>query len=263
MNEIHQRDPSALRKGYSPSVRRFEIASIAGFAVVMVWLVARIARHVAAAPFLAAAAFLLGFISADFVSGVVHWAADTWGTPEWPLIGQALIRPFREHHVDQREITRHDFIETNGNNCFVSIAPAAVAALLPQRGPASLFFSTLMFSLVLWVLFTNQFHKWAHFDQPPAGIAWLQRMNLILPRDHHSLHHTAPYAKYYCITVGWLNEPLHRLRFFQGLERIITAATGLLPREDDLGKRAALQVAAEDPALRLGEHAISSLAKPD
>jgi len=35
------------------------------------------------------------------------------------------------------------------------------------------------------------------------------------------VHHTAPYAKYYCITVGWLNEALFRLRFFQTLEKLI------------------------------------------
>ncbi len=245
--QIRQRDHSALRKGYSKGVRRFEIASIVTYAVAMIWLAARIGPRIAAAPFLALTAFMLGYVVADFISGVVHWAADTWGTPECPIVGAALIRPFREHHVDPKEITRHDFVETNGNNCFVSIAPTVAAVLIPQHGAGALFAATLVFSLTLWVLFTNQFHKWAHLDSPPAVIDWLQRMNLILPRDHHAVHHTAPYAKYYCITVGWLNEALFRLRFFQTLERVITATTGAVPREDDIGKQAALAVAAEPP----------------
>ena len=265
--EIRQRDKAALSEGYSPAVRRFEIASIVVYALVMAALAVRIAPRAFRNPWLAMSAFMLGFVLADFVSGFVHWAADTWGTPEWPVVGKALIRPFREHHVDQKEITRHDFVETNGNNCFVSIAPAVGAALLPQSGAGWFFTSALMFSLCLAILGTNQFHKWAHMDSPPRLAGLLQRANLILPPEHHSLHHAAPYAKYYCITVGWLNEALFRLRFFQTLERMITAATGMVPREDDIGKRAALRVAQQQaaprPSLELREMAAPASAKPE
>ena len=241
---IQQRNKHALREGYSPAMRRFEVASIAAYTAIMVWLVVKLAPGWAASPWLALTAFMLGYVFADFVSGFVHWAADTWGTPEWPVVGQALIRPFREHHVDQKEITRHGFIETNGNNCFVSLVPGLAAALLPQAPgrEGMLFASTFVFSLILWVLFTNQFHKWAHLDAPPPWMARLQRWHLILPRDHHQVHHTAPFAKYYCITVGWLNEPLHRLRFFPVMEALVSAVTGLVPREDDIGKKAALSL---------------------
>jgi ubiquitin-conjugating enzyme E2 variant len=251
--DIRQRDKSALREGYGPAVRRFEIASIAAFAVAMAALAWRLAPRAFHSPSLALCAFMVGFVLADFVSGFVHWAADTWGTLEWPIIGKALIRPFREHHVDQKEITRHDFVETNGNNCFISIAPAAGAACLPQDTAFMFFLSAMTFALCLAIFGTNQFHKWSHMDEPPRAVALLQRANLVLPPDHHSIHHTPPYAKYYCITVGWLNEALYRVRFFQVLERVITATTGLVPREDDIGKRAALAIAQEpveiDPAL--------------
>jgi hypothetical protein len=259
---IEQRDKAALREGYSPGVRRFEIASIVVYALAMVWLAAHIARQVFVSPWLALSAFMAGFVGADFVSGAVHWAADTWGTPEWPIVGKALIRPFREHHVDQMEITRHDFIETNGNNCFVSIFPTAAAALLPMHGTVSVFGCELMFALSFAVFGTNQFHKWAHMENPPRLVAFLQRTNLLLPRDHHALHHSAPYAKYYCITVGWMNELLFRARFFQILERLITAATGMLPREDDIGANAARIVNSESKVL-LGDTQARPLIKPE
>ena len=244
--EIRQRDRRALRAGYSRAVRNFEIASIAGFAVVMAWLLVTIAPRIAGNPFLAMAAFMVGFIAADFGSGFVHWMADTWGTTEWPIIGKALIRPFREHHVDEKEITRHDFIETNGNNCFISSPVAAIAALLPD-GSVCFFLAAMTFAMCLAIFGTNQFHKWAHMDAPPRYARVLQLANLILPPEHHAVHHTPPFAKYYCITVGWLNEALFRLRFFQTLEKIIAHLTGLIPREDDIGKRAALVVAQQPP----------------
>ena len=64
----------------------------------------------------------------------------------------------------------------------------------------------------------NQFHKWAHADQPPRFARFLQRWHLILPPTHHAVHHAAPHDKYYCITVGWLNPILSWMRFFRILE---------------------------------------------
>src|SRR5256886_2028298 len=101
----------------------------------------------------------------------------------------------------------------------------------------------LLSQIIPRIVETNQFRKWAHMDARPKIARLLQRASLILPPDQHSVHHSAPYAKYYCITVGWLNEALFRFGFFQTLEKGSSWITGLIPREDDIGKRAAIVVA--------------------
>ena len=95
---------------------------------------------------------------------------------------------------------------------------------------------------------TSQIHKWAHMERAPWIVQMLQRARLILSPGHHSGHHSAPYNRDYCITVGWLNGPLRYIRFFEMLEWMITATRDALPREDDLGKETALAVAATELA---------------
>ena len=187
-------------------------------------------------------ALLLGWLGADFVSGLVHWAGDTWGSPEMPVLGQSFVRTFREHHVDQLSITRHDFVEVNGSNCLVSLPVLLVALLVDITGDGNtpLFGVAFMTSLTLWVFLTNQIHKWAHQENPSRAVRCATPLDL--GAEHHSIHHAAPYDKYYCITTGWLNGPLHAIGFYRRLERLITWVTCAIPRADDIGKSAALAI---------------------
>ena len=241
-NQLRQQDAQALAQGYSPAIRAMEIASIVTFITLEAALVWRLWGGPHTGPWLVLSALLLGYLAADFVSGVVPWMGDTWGSTEMPVLGKAFIRPFREHHVDEKAITRHDFVETNGNNCLVSLPVALLAVALPHSSPGWVFISAFLGAMIFWVMATNQFHKWSHLEQPPTLIGFLQRTHLVLPPDHHQIHHTAPFNKYYCITVGWMNKPLAMIGFFHTLERVITWATGAIPRKDDIGTEAALEL---------------------
>jgi hypothetical protein len=240
---LRQRDAKDLAAGYTSQFRWVEICAILTFFGFLVALSVRLAPAGLRSPWLVLSAVLVGYLAADFVSGLVHWAADSWGSVEMPIIGKALLRPFREHHVDQEAITHHDFIETNGSNCLISLPPAVSAMFISVERPGGLFAATFITSLVFWVFCTNQFHKWSHMRQPPPVVAWLQRLHLVLPPAHHVVHHTPPFHKYYCITVGWMNWPLYKIRFFQSLEWMITAVSGALPRQDDIGEEAARAIA--------------------
>lgn len=249
MNQARKTAAAELAAGYTKTHERLELFSVLAFLGLVAFTAARLTPFVAGRGWLFTWAALLGLFGADFVSGFVHWAADTWGSPAWPLVGPALIRPFRHHHVDPVEITRHGFLETNGNNCLVSIPVIGVGAFLPFHGgePARLAASAFLLSLTLWVFGTNQFHKWAHDAGRPGWVRWLQKTGLILGVEHHNLHHRAPYTRYYCITNGWMNWLLQVTRFFRVLEWAITWTTGAIPRQDDLAITGARE--SDDPDL--------------
>ena len=165
---------------------------------------------------------LCAYVAADLVSGIVHWAGDTIGDEQVPFLGPNFIKPFRNHHVDQLAITRHDFIETNGNNCIIVIPPLTLALILLPGKESFLFFAcTFMAFLGLFVVATNQFHKWAHQPNPAGYIRRLQSWGLILSPRHHDIHHAPPHDKHYCITVGWLNPILNGMRFFRAAEWVV------------------------------------------
>ncbi|MEW6432041.1 MAG: fatty acid desaturase family protein [Myxococcota bacterium] len=247
--DIKQQDAKALAAGYSKTFRVVEIVSILAFWALSFTIAWRLWPYALAYGWLLLAALAFGFILADFVGGLVHWLGDTWGSTEMPILGKALIRPFREHHVDEKAITRHDYIETNGANCMVAVPVAALLVFIPLdvegwTAPA-LFTVASLGSMIFWVMMTNQIHKWSHLDedQMPALLKLAQKLHLVLPPGHHQIHHTAPFDTYYCITTGWLNWPLAKIGFYRHLERLITALTGLIPRKDDIGLDAALKIA--------------------
>jgi plasmanylethanolamine desaturase len=227
---VKQRDARELA-GTDKVFRRVEVVCIVLFPFAWLTLLAR--TYTSLTPSFALVAIVVGLAAADFISGVAHWFFDTWFTPDTPFIGRAFVRTFREHHVDPTAICRHDFIETNGSNMLAGGVLVAVGHCLDTFGAAALLFAGLFMSM------TSQIHKWAHAERVPRFVAVLQDVRLILPPRRHALHHVAPFDRDYCITSGWLNTTLHRVRFFHVLERTISAVTGALPRVDDIGQDAA------------------------
>eukprot|EP00794_Sanderia_malayensis_P018861 gene18861-20761_t len=230
-----------LATGYTPGKRRLEIFSITTATILIiiyfVQLVLNCPNTSLKSLFFA---IFLGILTADFLSGLVHWGADSWGSIEIPIVGKAFIRPFREHHVDPTAITRHDVIETNGDNCLLIIMPFAIQACRYFACPAeslkgSYFWDVYLFALGVFVTLTNQFHKWSHtYFGLPKFVRILQDLHVILPIKHHRVHHVAPHETYFCITTGWLNYPLERIRFWSSLEWLIEKSSGYKPRVDDL-----------------------------
>ena len=180
-------------------------------------------------------ALVIGYLAADFISGMVHWLADRYFSPQTPVIGSTFIVPFREHHIDPKDITRVDFIQTNGHNSLVTIPVIGTFHLLPIESGAwwavGLFSSVL--SLSIWIFLTNQFHKWAHVDKAPNWVVFFQKMGLFLSVPAHNKHHSYPNDTNYCITSGVLNPLLEKLNFWRRAEWFMLKVFRLQPFHDD------------------------------
>ena len=77
------------------------------------------------------------------------------------VFSQGFIRPFREHHIDPTSITRHDFIETNGDNFAVVIPPLANMAYQflttsPEEIQDTYNWKMFLFLLAIFASLTNQ-----------------------------------------------------------------------------------------------------------
>jgi len=166
---------------------------------------------------------ILAYLAADFLSGFVHFLADNFGSYDTPILGPNFIEPFREHHVDPKGIVGNDFVDANGNNSLATLPFMLFVwiAVPLETWYYGYLFGTFFLFLCLAAFLTNQFHKWAHMEDPPAFVGWLQARGVILSREHHDVHHESPYDTYYCITAGFWNPLLDRIRFYERTERLI------------------------------------------
>ncbi len=217
----------------TPGQIAFSCLAIASAAILTAWLGYRVASRVDLWQWWVPVVLMLGIAAADLGSGLVHWAADSWGRDDCPLIGHRLLVPFRVHHINPDDFLRRRFIDTNGEVAAVAAPVLALLLAVPLDaawgGPVALF--GLAFCGIGSM--TNQIHQWAHMPVPPAPIRAMQACGLLLGRDEHADHHARPYDRRYCITTGWCNRPLDSIEFFRRLESAITWLTGVAPRHDD------------------------------
>ncbi len=220
----HLTNPAGDRPRY---YQIFEIMAFSLFAIYQILFLIVILRNiptnstwsllvgVALVPF-------IGYLLADLFSGIFHFIGDTFGSETMPILGPNFFLPFREHHVDQKAITRHGFFEVNGTNCLGSLFILVPAYYLinVEVSHAHFLLAALIWFFLLFVFLTNQIHRAAHLDKVSPFVAWLQRKRLILSPEHHQVHHTAPFRTYFCITSGWLNPIIGKTRIFDTIAKL-------------------------------------------
>lgn len=170
---------------------------------------------------LAVALFACGYVVADALTGLVHWFCDTFFDETTPVIGPALIAPFREHHRDPQLMTRHGFLELTGSS-FRALGPLLALYLWQvDHAPAGL--DAFVFAVAAGGAATNLLHRWAHDPNPPAVATALHRLGLVLTPQRHAHHHAPPHAAAYCVTSGWLNPLFERMQVWTRAEAALVA----------------------------------------
>jgi ubiquitin-conjugating enzyme E2 variant len=203
----------------------------------IVWLV----RHGGEAPTTALAlAFgtAAGLFYADFVTGLLHWAFDTWFGESNTFV-RRMVLMVREHHYAPQAMFKYPWHHDAGILSWLALllsAPIALPVTL-RAGPASfggVASVTACVVMSVCVVFMLEFHKYGHSRPCRGFLGLLQRCHLLLGPRHHGRHHRAAHDSHYCLINGWANVVFDGIGFWRILERTIRWLTGATPRADDL-----------------------------
>ncbi|KAK6946882.1 Lipid desaturase domain [Dillenia turbinata] len=170
---------------------------------------------------------LVGYVLADLGSGVYHWGIDNYGSAKTPIFG-SQIEAFQGHHKWPWTITKRQF----ANNLH-ALARAVTFVVLPIdflcNDPI---FSTFAGVCSGCIMFSQQFHAWAHCTKSklPWLVVALQDLGILVSRSQHAAHHRPPYNNNYCIVSGVWNQFLDRQNVFEVLEMVLFFKFGVRPR---------------------------------
>ena len=156
-------------------------------------------------------------LAVDFLSGLLHWAEDTWTAPgRSTLLDRWIVRDNIEHHRRPGTIRAGDYWGTNRVCIVLALGVGCILALCGVHAWQA-------YLIVALASQSNQIHLWAHSANPPRPVRWLQRIGLLQSAAHHAEHHKRPYASRFCTVTNYLNPLLDAIDFWRGVERVVQA----------------------------------------
>lgn len=153
--------------------------------------------------------FVLCVLVADFITGVIHWWEDTYGNPNWPVIGKQVIEPNINHH-ERPSMADGTFLSRNWQ---------------PMLGASMVLVAAWLVGLLCWQLAVvavvgamgNETHSWCH-----GRSHWLSRLlqecGIAQTPQNHAKHHRGEHDSHFCAITNVVNPILERLHFWKSVE---------------------------------------------
>lgn len=164
---------------------------------------------------------------ADLLTGIIHWAEDTYGLPTWPLLGKSVIEPNILHHADPVHFTMFGVLYRNYQVFAISLAIGSIAMLFHCL--------TWQFALILLLSsWGNEVHAWTHKRPHWKIVRLMQEMKLLISPEQHAKHHRKPYDTNYCTLTNWLNPVLDAVRFWRAAEWLLSLVGVKVQRASEL-----------------------------
>jgi ubiquitin-conjugating enzyme E2 variant len=158
--------------------------------------------------------FLLGWLVADLLSGILHWVQDRTLGDGANWIGRRVVAPAQLHHRDPSFFLENSFVTPNKTTWLVIVPIASL--WLAALGPSIILLGALSGGLLV-----NEVHRLTH--RPPEAGSWLrvlQQIGIIQSPAGHARHHRATFTNY-CTLTDWLNPAIEKIELWNGLERIL------------------------------------------
>lgn len=172
--------------------------------------------------------FIVTMLAIDFVSGLVHWAEDTFGKESTPVLGRWIVTPNVIHHEHPTAFTEKSWLQSSWDLLLATVIILIICW----------FAGVLTWHVWLFCFLganANQLHKYAHLPKEsiPLLVRVPQKLRLIQGPKDHALHHIGEKNEAYCVITPYLNPVLDKLRFWRILEWITVPLFGA-PRREDL-----------------------------
>lgn len=163
------------------------------------------------------ALIIFAFLLAEIAGGIFHWWEDRYGNPDWPILGEYIVKPNIEHHRNPSAMCKGTYLDRN----LGTMLACSFGIILFHWS----WFMCLFFAVLSQM---NEFHNWTH-KKSNRFIRWLQNYLILQSPQHHSIHHKRPFDRNYCVMTNFMNPFLEYISFWDGLEALVYLVCGAKP----------------------------------
>jgi sterol desaturase/sphingolipid hydroxylase (fatty acid hydroxylase superfamily) len=154
---------------------------------------------------------LLGWLLADFLSGLFHWWEDRIGYETTPFLGTRVVVWNRIHHRNPDASLKGGFWYRNRDPILGVIFISIVWIIL--AGPSLIWFAATIGGMV-----SNEVHFFTHHPLSNKALVVAQEIGILQSPKHHSRHHSRAQDVRYCVLTNFLNPVLDAVGFWTRLE---------------------------------------------